>query len=88
MSETYWLSATNLALGVVVLICAFAVTAAVVREVTVRRRRRARMSRELDRDMRQLVAEFDDHAFLDPDLGITMADGGERIPPRKQEEKG
>jgi hypothetical protein len=32
--------------------------------------------------MRRLVEEFDDRAFLDPQLGITMADGGEKIDPK------
>jgi hypothetical protein len=82
MSETYWLSATNLALGVVVLICVLVVAATVAREVTVRMRRRAQLSDELDGDMRRLVEEFDDRAFLDPQLGITMADGGEKIDPK------
>jgi flagellar biosynthesis/type III secretory pathway M-ring protein FliF/YscJ len=82
VSETYWLSVTNAALGAVVLICAFVVVAVVVREVTVRMRRRAKMSAELDGDMRRLVEEFGDRAFLDPELGITMADGGEKIDPK------
>jgi len=81
VSETNWLNATNLALGVVVLICAVVVALTVVREVAERIRSRARISAELDRDMRQLAAEFDDHAFLHPELGITMADGGEKIEP-------
>jgi hypothetical protein len=87
VSETFWLSATNLALGVVTIICAFVVTGAVVREVMARAHKRAKISRELDRDMRQLVADFDDHAFLDPELGITMADGGEKIDPDKPKER-
>jgi hypothetical protein len=82
VNEAYWLTATNLALGVVVLICAFVVAAAVVREVTARMHKRAKLSAELDRDMRDLVREFDDHAFLNPQLGITMADGGEKIDPK------
>ena len=82
MSETYWLSATNAALAVVVLICAFVVAAAIAREVTVRMHKRAKLSAELDRDMRQLAREFDDHAFLNNELGITMADGGEQIDPK------
>ena len=79
MNESYWLSATNLALGIVVLICAFVVAGAIVREVAARTYKRARISAELDRDMRTLFADFDDHAFHDPQLGVTMADGGEKI---------
>jgi len=84
VSETWWLNATNLALGVVVLICAFAVTTTVARELTARMRKRARLSAELDRDMRELAREFDDHAFLNPEIGITMADGGEKIDPKEE----
>ena len=88
MSDTtYWLSATNLGLGLVVLICAIVVTGSVVREIVARTRKRAKISRELDRDMRQLSADFDDHAFLDSELGITMADGGEKIDPDSPQEK-
>ena len=82
MNETWWLSATNLALGVIVLICAFVVAAAVAREVAARMYKRAKISAELDRDMRLLSEEYGDHAFLDPQLGITMADGGEKIEPK------
>ena len=82
MNDSYWLSATNLALGVVVLICAVVVAAAVAREVAVRMYKRAKISAELDRDMRHLAEEFDDHAFLNAELGITMADGGEKIEPK------
>ncbi len=88
MNETYWLSATNIALGIVVAICAVVVVAAVVREVAARIRRRAEISAELDRDMRQLAAEFDDHAFHHPELGITMADGGETIPAKPEPRNG
>jgi hypothetical protein len=87
VSETYWLNATNLALGAIVLICAFVVTGAVVREVVARAHKRAKLSRELDRDMRQLVVDFDDHAFRDSELGITMADGGEKIHPDEPKEQ-
>ncbi len=82
MNDNYWLTATNLALGAIVLICAVVVAATVAREVAARWYKRAKISAELDRDMRQLAKEFDDHAFLDPTLGITMADGGEKIEPK------
>lgn len=87
MNETYWLNATNLALGMVVLISAAVVALVVAREVTERFRRRARISAELDRDMRKLAAEFDDHSFLDSHLGITMADGGEKLDPDDRMDK-
>jgi hypothetical protein len=82
VNDSYWLSATNLALGLVVLICAVVVVAAIVREVAARTYKRARISAELDRDMRRLSEEFDDRTFFDPELGVTMADGGEKIEPK------
>jgi hypothetical protein len=67
-AETYWLSLTNIILGGATLACLLSVGWVVVKEVAGRVRERA------------LVASFeDDHSFVLPDLGITMADGGERL---------
>jgi len=63
--DTFWLDFTNLALGLVTLFCAIAIAAGVVREVGHRLIHRRRLA--------------DDHAFETPELGVTMADGGERI---------
>ena len=64
-SDTFWLDFTNIALGLVTLVCVLAVVAGVVHELGHRRSHRRRLG--------------DDHAFETPDLGVTMADGGERI---------
>jgi hypothetical protein len=37
----------------------------------------------LDREMRELLAGMDDHALRLPQLGLTMADGGEKLEPEK-----
>jgi hypothetical protein len=87
VTETYWLNATNCALGAVVLISASTVAWTTAREVAARLRRRARISAELDRDMRELAAELDGHEFLDPDAGLTMADGGGKIEPNRCQDK-
>jgi hypothetical protein len=63
--DTFWLDFTNVALGLVTLACVVAIAAGVVRELVERRRHAA--------------AAADDHAFATPRLGLTMADGGERI---------
>ena len=63
--DTFWLNFTNIALGLVTLLCVLVVTGGVVRELLHRRGQRA---------LRE-----DDHAFATPALGVTMADGGERI---------
>jgi len=65
--ETFWLNVTNIALGVVTLVCFLAIAGSVIQAVAVRLRERARV----------LVAA-DDHSFLVPELGLIMADGGEK----------
>lgn len=64
--NTVWLNVTNLVLGLVTLICCVAVGRGVYLDVRERLRKRVHVS-------------LDDHAFFMPDLGITMADGGERL---------
>jgi len=77
--STYWLTITNAALGVVVLICCFAVAIGVFQEIVAKRKKAASMSK-IDREVSDLVASFQDgHTFHLPELGITMADGGEEI---------
>jgi len=63
--DTFWLDFTNIALGLVTLVCVIAVLAGVVHELSQRFARRRRLA--------------DDHALETPELGLTMADGGERI---------
>jgi hypothetical protein len=64
-SETYWLNATNIALGLVTLICVLAIIGGVARELV------ARMAPRRVTD--------DAHAILVPGVGLTMADGGEPV---------
>jgi hypothetical protein len=68
--ETMWLNVTNAVLGICVLVCVGIVTFAVVRDVMARLRERAR-----ERD----VFVYDAHSLNVPELGLTMADGGEPI---------
>ena len=75
--STYWLTFTNIALGVVTLVCCVAVGIGIVQEI-VARRRKAAVINGLDREVADLVSTYDDgHIFQLPDLGVTMADGGE-----------
>ena len=76
--STYWLNLMNIGLGVVVLVCCAAVAFGVVQELAARRKQRAGNS-TLDREVSDLVAAYDGHAFHVPSLGVTMADGGEPI---------
>jgi hypothetical protein len=73
--STYWLTVTNVGLGIVTLICCVAVAAGIVQEIVVRRRKAAALS-NMDREVADLLS--DSHAFQLPTLGVTMADGGER----------
>ena len=83
--STLWLTITNAALGVVVLICCGAVAIGVFQEVVAKRRKAAAMS-TIDREVSDLVASFDDgHAFHLPSLGMTMADGGEELGKKKEQ---
>jgi hypothetical protein len=73
-SETFWLDLTNIALGLVTLVCLVAVASGVAEEL------RARLRRTAPQD--------DGHALLTPELGLTMADGGRRVAePRATEKK-
>ncbi len=67
--QTLWLNITNIALGVVTVVCFAIVGWGALTEVV--KRLRVRWG---------LAAEPDDHAFAVPGLGVTMADGGKRTP--------
>ena len=83
--STYWLTITNAALGVVVLICCVAVAIGVFQELAAKRRKATAMSK-IDREVSDLVNAYQDgHAFHLPQLGLTMADGGEEL--GKKDEK-
>lgn len=64
--DTFWLDFTNIALGLVTLACVLVVAAGAFADL--RRRLRAREH-----------AAADDHSFATPELGVTMADGGEPV---------
>ena len=82
--STYWLNFMNIALGAIVLICLGAVAFGVVQELAARRRKAAKLA-ALDREVTDLVASYDGHAFDLPGLGMTMADGGEEHGEKKDE---
>ncbi len=72
--ETYWLTATNVVLGLVTLVCVFVLAHGLFLELKEKLAvRRAR-----------LAVPADDHAFVVPMLGVTMADGGERLDKKDQ----
>ncbi|MGA9117898.1 MAG: hypothetical protein WB699_00905 [Bacteroidota bacterium] len=66
--ETFWLTATNIVLGLVTLVCCSVLAHGLFLEFKARlATRRAKVA-----------LPSDDHAFVVPVLGLTMADGGER----------
>ncbi len=75
-SETLWLTITNAGLGIVTLICVIAVGGVIAKEIFADMRNKVRIP--------QLQ---DDHSFLLDDLGITMADGGNRIDEKENAKK-
>ena len=68
ISEELWLDITNALLGVVTIICIAVVGRVAFREISERVAARKRVP-----------LAHDTHAFNLADLGITMADGGERL---------
>jgi hypothetical protein len=76
--STYWLTITNIALGLVTLICCVAVGIGVAQELAAKRKKKTALSR-LDSEVADLVSSYDGHAFHIPTLGLTMADGGEEL---------
>ena len=71
--NTYWLNVTDIVLGIVTLACVFIVAMAVAREGLAR--------------LAQRVPAHDPHTLALPELGLTMADGGEPIDPKNKKQK-
>ena len=74
--QTLWLNLTNFGLGAVVLVCMGVVGYGVVRDLLARRSQvpQAEIDGVVDRMLGRGQAS---HAFHTPELGWTMADGGE-----------
>jgi hypothetical protein len=68
--KSFWLACTNLGLILVILTCGIAIVRVLANKLRSRSSRRAEPG-----------IAFDSHTFLDPSVGITMADGGEKIIP-------
>ena len=67
--ETFWLSVTNIGLGIVTFICFLVVVCGLAYQFVPRLKKRLAGH-----------GAIDDHAFDVPGLGLTMADGGEKTP--------
>jgi hypothetical protein len=80
-----WLNITNFALGLVTLVALVIVFFAVGWDLLVRKVSHAPESidlRNIDEDLRALL-HAGSHSLSVPELGLTMADGGERLEARK-----
>lgn len=67
--ETFWLNVTNIGLGIVTFICLVVVACAVAYQFLPQLKKRFAGN----------PAVSDSHAFHVPGLGLTMADGGEKV---------
>ena len=74
--QTLWLNWTNLALGVVTLICVAAFGYNLVKQILLQRQ----SSKAIDKELGAMLAS-QAHAMDVPGLGWTMADGGQPAPP-------
>jgi hypothetical protein len=72
----FWLNATNIGLGIVVLLAVLVVAYALIWEL-VSRYQKVRSLSNLDEELEAML--HDGRSM--PGLGVTMADGGERIRP-------
>ncbi|MGZ4814891.1 MAG: hypothetical protein ACXVZV_05765 [Terriglobales bacterium] len=81
---TFWLNMTNFALGIITVLALLVVFGAVGWDLLVRKAHTAREHGNLD--LSTLDGELramlnGSHSLYEPGLGLTMADGGERIEP-------
>ena len=81
--QTIWLNLTNLGLGIVVLVCVGVVAYGVARDLLARKATvpQAEVDRVLDRMFGEKQLS---HSFHTPELGWTMADGGEPEQPAEK----
>jgi hypothetical protein len=85
---TFWLNMTNFALGIITLLALVVVFSAVgwdllVRKVHTARARGGLDLSPLDGELRAMLQGS--HSLYEPGLGLTMADGGEKIEPAESE---
>ncbi len=73
-AEVFELNIVNALLGLATLVCILAVVWGVVSEVAARMRAR-------------VTTYADSHTFAMPELGLTMADGGEKVDAKADEKK-
>ena len=88
---TFWLNMTNFALGIITLLALVLVFCSVGWDLLVRNVHRVRGVdsldlNSLDGELRAMLRGS--HSMYEPGLGLTMADGGEKIDPTDSEASG
>ena len=78
----FWLNLTNIGLGVVVLLAVLLVAYGVVWELVLKYRKSHNLA-HLDAELQTMVHDEFSHSLSVPELGLTMADGGEQLKPSK-----
>jgi hypothetical protein len=73
---TFWLNVTNAALGLIVLGAISIVCFAMFRAYLQAKEPQPRTATGIDRELASMLRE-DSHHMIIPELGLTMADGGE-----------
>jgi len=76
----FWLNMTNIALGVVIILALVLVFGTAARELWARWAHQARATSTVDAKLRMKLHAAS-HSLSVPELGLTMADGGERVEP-------
>ena len=76
--ETMWINLTNLAMGIFVLLAVLGFAWALIGDL----RDRAKVKTQ-----QQALTNLGSHAFFEPQLGLTMADGGEHEEPPSEDGK-
>ena len=81
---TFWLNMTNLALGIITVLALAVVFVAVGWDLLVRKFQQTHAMDRIDEEL-QAMLHAGSHSLSVPGLGLTMADGGEKIEPSKSD---
>ena len=83
----FWLNVTNVVLGAVVVLAALAVGYGLVWEFVLRHKKAHRAAANVDVEFQKLMQNEFAHSMPVPELGFTMADGGDILNPPPQAPK-
>ncbi|HVM75415.1 MAG TPA: hypothetical protein VMT75_07210 [Candidatus Saccharimonadales bacterium] len=80
----FWLNITNVVLGVVVILAALAVGYGLVWEFVLRHKKAHHAAANVDVEFQKMLQDEFAHGMPHPELGFTMADGGDVLNPPPQ----